>query len=62
MYVNIKHDRGAGFKSTLRYKAGKLLWWKGETAEGTVIPKTVSGILQNMQYTVTFLWSAIGDN
>lgn len=54
MYVNIKHDRGAGFKSTLQHKAGKLLWWKGETAEGTFIPKSVSGMLQNMQRTVTF--------
>ena len=48
MYVNISHGRGAGFKSILEFKAGKLLQKKGETAEGTFTPKSVSGTLQNM--------------
>lgn len=41
--------------STAGQKAGKPLCGKGETAEETVIPKAVSGTMQNMQRTVTFV-------
>ena len=49
-------DRGAEFKSSMwRITAGKPLHMKGETAEGTGILKPVSGTVQNMHRTVTYV-------
>lgn len=59
--MNNELDRGAGFISSVRVKtAGKSSHVKGETAEEIGILKPVSGTVQNMHRTVTYMWSAIG--
>ena len=53
--MNNQLDRGAEFISTVWRKAGKPPDGKGEAAEETGSPKSVSGTTQNMYRTVTYV-------
>ena len=53
--MNKELDRGAEFMSSRDHIAGKAIAVKGESAEETDFPKSVSGTVQNMYRTVTYV-------